>query len=358
MRKIRLFLIFMLVLTASLIGSGLEARDWQRDPASVQVPFAPRVVAIGDVHGAFPQFAASLETAGMAKRTSSDGFDLTWTGGKDILVFTGDFTDRGLYTKQVYDAVMSLEKQADAAGGHVFPMFGNHEALLLNGTTEKWANTLTSHKKQWYQNTLDSFTKAGLDFHQAISPEGVYGSWIRRRPLFAVINGYMFLHGGLQAEPQGLTAIATRFRLDLEKGDFSSGIFMDEKGPLWNRDWWNDASLVERSLQMMGLRGVVFGHTVGAMGTEGVINVKNNELIGIDIGMCPAYGKSQGGALVMTATSDGGITAEAVYPDRPTAKLFSIAGTGRRITRPVTRTPRRPARSPANEQLPLTGTGN
>jgi len=358
MRNIRSFLILAMVLTVSFTSTALLARDWQRDPACVQIPFAPRVVAIGDIHGAFPQFAASLETAGMAKRTSSEGFTLTWTGGKDILVFTGDLTDRGLYTKQVYDAVMSLEKQADAAGGHVFPMFGNHEALLLNGTTEKWAKTLTSYKKQWYQNTLDSFIKAGLDFHQAISPEGTYGSWIRRRPLFAVINGYMFVHGGLQAEPQGLTAIATRFRLDMEKEDFNSGIFMDEKGPLWNREWWNDAALIERSLQIMGIRGVVFGHTVGAMGTEGMINVQNNELIGIDIGMCPAYGKSQGGALVMAATQDGGITAEAVYPDRPTAKLFSIAGTGRRITRPIQRTPRRPARRSSNEQLPLTGTDN
>ncbi len=343
---VALFLVFAVL--------GADARDWQRDPASIAIPHAPRVVAVGDIHGAFKQFADTLETADMAKRVAPTGFELSWTGGTGILVFVGDLTDRGENTKQVYDAVMSLERQADAAGGHVFAMFGNHEALLLNGTVEKWAKTLTSHKQKWYQNTLDSFTKAGLDFHQAISPEGVYGSWIRRRPLFAVINGYMFIHAGLQAEPQGLTAIATRFRIDMEKGDFSSGIFMDEKAPLWNRDWWNDAALVERSLQIMGIRGVVFGHTVGAMGTEGVINVKGTELIGIDIGMCPAYGKSQGGALVMTATADGGISAEAVYPDKPSAKLFSIAGTGRRLPRP----PRRPALSPANEQLPRTGTDN
>jgi len=348
-------IIAVLVLLFSAIGTGLDARDWNRHPACVMVPFAPRVVAVGDIHGAFKQFADTLETVGMAKRTAPDGFEMTWTGGNDILVFTGDLSDRGENTKQVFDAVMSLEKQADAAGGHVFSMFGNHDALLLNGTVEKWAKTLTSHKQKWYQNTLDSFTKAGLDFNQAISPEGTYGAWIRLRPLFAVINGYMFIHGGLQAEPQGLTAIATRFRIDMEKGDFNSGIFMDEKGPLWNRDWWNDASLIERSLQIMGIRGVVFGHTVGAMGTEGVINVKDNELIGIDIGMCPAYGKSQGGALVMTATSDGGITAEAIYPDRPAAKLFTIAGTGRRA---IQRPQRRPARTPANEQLPRTGTDN
>ncbi|MBP7635241.1 metallophosphoesterase [Candidatus Ozemobacteraceae bacterium] len=353
-RFVSLLVVLLLVFSAT----GADARDWQRDPASIVIPHAPRVIAVGDIHGAFKQFADTLETAGMAKRVTPDGFELTWTGGTAMLVFTGDLTDRGENTKQVYDAVMSLERQADAAGGHVFAMFGNHEALLLNGTVENWAKTLTSHKKKWYQNTLDSFTKAGLDFHQAISPEGVYGSWIRRRPLFAVINGYMFVHGGLQAEPQGLTAIATRFRIDMEKGDFNAGIFMDQKGPLWNRDWWNDAKLIENSLQIMGLRGVIFGHTVGAMGTEGVINVKSNELIGIDIGMCPAYGKSQGGALVMTATSDGGISAEAIYPDKPTEKLFSIAGTGRRITRPPTRTPRRPAPRPANEQLPSTGTDN
>ncbi|GAB1354735.1 hypothetical protein MASR1M12_34740 [Erysipelotrichia bacterium] len=49
---------------------------------------------------------------------------------------------------------------------------------MLNGQVEEWAKTLTSHKKQHYQNTIDFFTRDGLDFHQAISENGVYGRYI------------------------------------------------------------------------------------------------------------------------------------------------------------------------------------
>ncbi|MBF0498550.1 MAG: metallophosphoesterase [Candidatus Riflebacteria bacterium] len=318
---LRYSLTALLILAIYLPGA-VFARDWTKDPPWVEVPGAQRVAAIGDIHGAFTEFSDSLRCLGMAERKSADGFELLWTGGKGVLVFTGDFTDRGKYSKEVYDAVMSLEKQADAAGGRVIALMGNHEILLLNGTVEKWANTLSSDKKQLYINTIESFTRGGCDFHQAISPQGTYGAWIRRRPLFAIVNGFFFIHGGLAVNNPTRSAIAADFRDAIDAEKLDSGILMDEKGPLWIRDWWDDSTQVDARLQALGASGVVFGHTPGAMGIKGNINAKDNRLVGIDIGMTPAYGYSKGGGLLITTEQPGKLVFKAVYPDRPETILF------------------------------------
>lgn len=326
MRTTALRLIALVSVTLFLFaGTAGECRDWAKDPASVEIPYAARVVAVGDVHGAFQQFAASLDCLGVAKRPIPDSYKLEWTGGKTVLVFTGDFNDRGLYTREVYDAVMDLEEQARQAGGRVVPLLGNHETLLLNGTTEKWANTLKPPKNQHYRNTLDSFTRAGLDFHQAISPTGRYGDWIRRRPLFAVVNGIFFVHGGLGKDAQDRATLVAQYRTMIDTDNWSSGPLNNaDASVLWYREWWNDAALVERNLAALGARGCVFGHTVGAMGVEGEVNARDARLVGIDIGMTPAYGKSQGGGLAMETGPDGRTTFTARYPDRPAKELFVL----------------------------------
>ena len=333
MQRIHRFLACF-ILFGLLIAGPLSARDWEKDPPWVEVACAPRVAAVGDVHGAFPEFAASLEAVGFARRSTSEGYDLTWTGGKDLLVLTGDLTDRGKYTKECYDAVMSLEKQAAAAGGRVIALLGNHECLLLNGTVEKWAQTLKPPKKQNYQNTLDSFARGGLDFHQAISSTGTYGAWIRRRPLFAIVNGWLFVHGGLPRPATSRSDLAADFREAIERDDFNKGVFMNENGPLWLREWWNDAALVEENFKLFGVRGVVVGHTVGAPdGVEGNINQRDQRIVGIDVGMTPAYGNSKGGGLLMTI-ADGKLSFCARYPDRPETPLFTVpapVGTASRL---------------------------
>ena len=187
MKILRRSLVAVLLLIVALTGP-VWGRDWAKDPPWVEVQFAPLVAVVGDVHGAWPQFADSVEAVGMAKRLPGQDFRLAWTGGKAVLVFVGDYGDRGEYTHEVYDSIMDLEAQAQKAGGKVIPIFGNHETLLLNGTVEKWAKTLKPPKQQHYQNTIDSFNKTGTEFHKAISADGKYGAWIRRRPLFAVIK--------------------------------------------------------------------------------------------------------------------------------------------------------------------------
>ncbi len=323
MKKLRVFAILALfvAITSFVTAAG---RDWQKFPAYVEVTGAERVYAVGDIHGAFDEFADTLAALKVAKRTGPTTFRFDWLAGNAILVMTGDLNDRGLHTKQVYDAVMDLQAQAEKAGGRVIVTMGNHEAMMLNGQVEEWAKTLTSHKKQHYQNTLDSFTRDGLDYHKAISETGLYGRWIRNLPLFAVVNGFMFVHGGIPNTPVTKSTLAADFKDDITTGDFKKGIFMNHDSVLWNRDWWKDSELVARNLKVLGVMGIVFGHTTGAMGPKGKIIAKDNCLIALDVGMTPTYGYSKGGGLIMSIAAGDQLVFRAVYPDAPEEMLFNV----------------------------------
>ncbi|MDD2999523.1 MAG: metallophosphoesterase [Candidatus Riflebacteria bacterium] len=323
MQKLR-FVAFVLffVIAASIVSA--TPRDWEKFPPYIEITGAARVYAVGDIHGAFDQLSDTLGALKVATRTANDSFRFAWTGGNSILVFTGDFNDRGLHSKQTYDAIMDLQIQAEKAGGRVVVTMGNHEAMLLNGQVEEWALTLESYKKQHYQNTLDSFTRDGLDFHEAISEKGIYGRWIRNLPLFAVINGFMFVHGGVPNKPITRSNLAADFKDDITVGDFKKGIFMNHDSVLWNRDWWKNDELVTENLKTLGIVGVVFGHTTGAMGPKGRIIAKDNRLVALDIGMTPTYAYSNGGGLIISTAADDQLVFRAVYPDAPEELLFSV----------------------------------
>lgn len=56
---------------------------------------------------------------------------LSWIADNTILCFLGDFVDRGPDGIAVIDLVMRLQREAEAAGGAVHALLGNHEVLLL-----------------------------------------------------------------------------------------------------------------------------------------------------------------------------------------------------------------------------------
>src|SRR3982750_2238865 len=85
--------------------------DWQ----NVQ-----RVVAVGDVHGDKDAFVAVLKMAGVIDEQEH------WTGGKTHLLQIGDIPARGPQTREAFDFIMRLEKEAAGAGGKVHAIIGNH----------------------------------------------------------------------------------------------------------------------------------------------------------------------------------------------------------------------------------------
>ena len=91
--------------------------------AQPQAPAGPRIVAVGDIHGAGPGLTQILQAAGLIDAKQK------WSGGNARLVQTGDILDRGADVREVMDLLMRLEGEARRAGGRVDVLFGNHEGM-------------------------------------------------------------------------------------------------------------------------------------------------------------------------------------------------------------------------------------
>lgn len=190
---------------------------------------ATRTVAIGDIHGAFEPLVEILRAASLVDH------ELAWSGGDATLIQLGDFTDRGPKVRAVMDLLMRLQEEAPSAGGRVVVLLGNHEALNLvgelrdlNASTllEFAADSSDADLEEEYRAVVkagrlrarltggprpvfDDAVHAGwmrshppgtLAYLRALLPGGRYGQWLRELPTVALLDGVLFLHGGLDTQ--------------------------------------------------------------------------------------------------------------------------------------------------------------
>jgi hypothetical protein len=335
----------LVLLAVAHLGSGRALA--QGDPC--RVPGSPRVVAVGDVHGAYDSLVRVLRFAGIVDEKAR------WAGGAAHLVQTGDLLDRGKDTRPVLELLMRLEGQARKAGGRVHALLGNHEVMNLVGdfrdvSPEEYEAFLTpasrERRERFYEIVSrrardraraagDAFDEAAyrarfereaplgfVERVEAFSAEGRYGRWLRRRPVIVRINGVVFVHGGLTPEVAALGCEAVNAAVRREITDdiatarlspqetLSSGV----NGPLWFRGLAKEDETaflpsVERVLESLGARAIVVGHTV--TGTGRVQPRFGGRVILNDVGMGEVYG---GNLAAVEVGPDGVISA--LYPER------------------------------------------
>jgi hypothetical protein len=350
------------LITAAILAAALPlAAD---EPCDVKG--ATRVVAIGDVHGAYKEFLAVLRIAGLLDDKEH------WSGGKTFLVQTGDLLDRGSDTRQVLDIMMRLDGEARKAGGRVFAALGNHEAMNVIGDLRyvsreeyKTFETPRSQEKRepYYKKRLADARQAAKDAKQPFdeaafkakfeadfplgfverleefSAEGRYGQWLRARPPVVKIGDVVFLHGGLTPEVAALgcdkinDTVRREIGEDLAKTRQSAATTLaaGETGPLWFRGMAREEEAawqpsLERVLASMGARAVVIGHTVTG---DGRITPRfGGRVVMIDVGMNPLYGAN---LAALEIGPDGSMAA--LYKDRREqlglAKAAALAGSAR-----------------------------
>ncbi len=343
--------VLLVLLAASLASPSVRARDEGCELANV-----PRVVAIGDVHGAYDEFLAVLRLAGIVDQKAR------WSGGKTHLVQTGDILDRGTQTRPVMELLMRLEGEAKKAGGRVHALLGNHEVMNVLGdlryvsreeykvyetprSRETWDAFYRSRSEAARQaakeaeQTFDevAFRKkfeeeAPLGFVeriQAFSDEGRYGQWLRERRGMVRINGIVFLHGGLTPEVaalgcEAINATARRqITSDIAKTRENplASLAAGESGPFWYRGMAREDETawlpsLERVLQAIAAHAVVIGHTVTG---DGRIKPRfGGRVVMIDVGMNPLYGSN--------------LAALEIWPDGSMSALYE--GGRQELTRP------------------------
>jgi hypothetical protein len=320
-----------------------------------------RIVAVGDIHGAFDQFVAILRAAGVMDNRNR------WSGRKAILVQTGDILDRGPDSRKAIDLIRKLEREAERAGGRVVALLGNHELMRLvsdwryvsQGETDAFKNgdsvdlreraltvfsaeaekTAKAAGKPFEPNAYrEQFMKevalGSLEMRFAFESKGEYGAWVRQRAAVARVNGILFLHGGI-SEPvsmMGCDGINAGVRKDLLSlpvplDQVASLFSASETGPLWYRGLAQEpeaslAPTLDMILERMKARAIVIGHTVAA----GKITPRfGGRVIQIDTGMVNGEFFPGGAPSALELHGD---KATAIYLDRkePLA-LPSLAGT-------------------------------
>lgn len=186
-----------------------------------------RVVAVGDVHGAYEELQALLADVGLV---DAEG---RWAGGATHLVSMGDLLGRGDYGRQVMDLLIRLQQEAAAAGGAVHVLLGNHEVMSLVNDLRYVSE---GDHAQFGAEARAGFPAGFFERRAAFAPDGAYGRWLLSLPFAIVINDTLFVHGGLSSRVEGLSlaAINTSAKEDLRTvtegwhGLLDAGVVADE----------------------------------------------------------------------------------------------------------------------------------
>jgi hypothetical protein len=220
-----------------------------------------RVIAVGDIHGSFPQFVHILQRTGLIDA------QLQWVGGSAVLVQPGDVPDRGPQTRQCLDLLMELERQAVTQHGRVIPLLGNHEVMVMMGDLryvlpEEFQSFATDQSEKVRERAYEEYRgfvaerrrrqpsargsepsrqkwmaehpPGFFEYRDALGPKGVYGRWLRQHDAVAQVEDVLFLHAGLSPglKVKSIEKLNRQIRSELARFD-SLWQSLSERGIIW-----------------------------------------------------------------------------------------------------------------------------
>jgi len=284
-----------------------------------------RIVAMGDLHGDWDGYMATLNAAGLVDSRGR------WAGGQTHLVQTGDIPDRGPDTRRIIEHMARLARQAERDGGRVHNLMGNHEAMnvygdlryVTPGEYSAWADRRSPRFRDRYFEQVVArmeaeeparFAALPDDFEATWKAEHPVGwlehrfawsplwdedaemyEWVRDQQVAVRINRVVFLHGGISATycRSSLSDWTARARDALDAtSEEELDILVDPVGPLWYRGLSGVAprahpDTVQAILERYDADHIVVGHTP----TGGVIWPRyQGRVIQIDTGIASYYG--------------------------------------------------------------------
>lgn len=148
----------------------------------VRMPPKGEIVVIGDIHGDLESLRTVLEDSGFMEKTLK---------GKDsLLVFLGDYGDRGSYSPEVYYVVLRLKKMFPE---NVVLMRGNHEG----------PEDLLAYPHDLPTQLSRRFGKAGTDVYTKLLElfSQLYNAVL-------VEEKYILLHGGVPSKASTISDLA------------------------------------------------------------------------------------------------------------------------------------------------------
>lgn len=250
-------------------------------------------MAVGDIHGDLEAARRALNLAGAM---DADGH---WSGGRLVLVQTGDILDRGDQEPEILDLFDSLATEARAGGGAVLLLNGNHE--LMNAyqdfryvTDDGFADYASTSPPAFPDSAFLALDPAQRGRAAAFLPGGPMGRRLARRNTAVAVGNTLFVHGGILPAnvDLGLDSLNARVRAWL-LGDASQPEWIrGDDSPVWTRVYSNEPSqgacdTLSNVLERLGMARMVVGHTVQR---TGITAFCGGRVWAIDVGMARHYG--------------------------------------------------------------------
>ncbi len=136
---------------------------------------------IGDVHGRYDQLIHLMQKSNIIDK------NLNWMAGEAHVVFLGDLFDRGSDVTKVLWFIYELEDKAEAAGGKVHLVLGNHEIMTMTKDLR-----YVSPKEMAIAGAFDK------SYDELFHPtKSLLGAWLRSKPSVLKIDKAIFAHGGI-----------------------------------------------------------------------------------------------------------------------------------------------------------------
>lgn len=229
---------------------------FQNEPTRYEQP--SRMLALSDIEGNFKAFKTMLQGAGVMDKR------FKWTFGDGHLVLVGDFFDRGTNVTECLWLIYKLESEAEAAGGKVHFILGNHEIMNLQGTVQ--------YARKKY---LENAHIMGETYLRLYDNNSEMGRWLRTKNAVELIGDYVFCHGGISPELAQTTLTLETInnlsrqnlgkRLEEITNPDAQLLFDLKKGIFWFRNAAKntmDISDVNAALAFAQAQRMVVGHTL------------------------------------------------------------------------------------------------
>jgi hypothetical protein len=256
-------------------------------------PAAPRIVAIGDLHGDLNATRAAFRLAGAIDESDH------WIGGNLVVVQTGDVLDRGGDEQAILDLFARLELEAERAGGALHALNGNHELMnvsldLRYVTDEGYEDFEDAVEFDESDSTLVIYEPNQRARIAALRPGGRYARLMSRRNVFTIIGENLFIHGGVLPRhvDYGLDRMNQEARDWLRDEGPKPYWVGGSESPEWSRHFSNDPdeedlALLEEVLERLNVKRMIVGHTVYR---EGITALLDGRVWCIDVGLAAHYG--------------------------------------------------------------------
>jgi len=246
----------------------------------VNVPPKGEIIVVGDIHGNLESLVHILKNSGFIEKTRR--------GEDSLLVFLGDYGDRGLYSPEVYYVVLKLKEMFPQK---VVLMRGNHEG----------PNDLLAYPHDLPIHLNRKFSEAGA---------GVYA---KLRELFdklynavLVEDRYILLHGGAPSKASTIDDLAYAHKkhprethleeiLWSDPNDTIKGTYPSPRGAgrLFGKD------VTEKLLKMLNVKILIRGHEPSGEGFK--VN-HNGKVLTLFSRKGPPYNNERGAYLQLNAS--------------------------------------------------------